>query len=309
MQPQALTIHTAGGHDIVARLFQPQPGKAPAGICIIAPATGVAQYLYDDFAYWLADQGYLALTFDYEGMGLSVTGPLKYCRADKLSWAKFDGPAVLKYVAREIKPRYTDLRCIWIGHSVGGHLLGYMGQRDEIDEIITVAAGTGTWWYNSAPTRRFAWFLWYFLVPVTVPLLGYYPGKKLGIMCDMPKGVMLQWRRWCLNKDYAVGAEGEWMAERFASVTTPINSIEFSDDEMMSPKNIRLFHRFFRNAPQQHVRISPEEVGQKRIGHIGWHKGRYRALWERVFLPRLQQMQTADSANLPGSSQQAGTGG
>ena len=278
---ETIRIRTKNGAELAAKVFEPQ-GVAK-GVCIIAPATGVAHYLYDDFARWLAGQGYVALSFDYEGMGDSVRGHLKYCKSDKLSWASNDCPAVLAYV----KERFAGLERIWIGHSVGGHMIGFMGHNPDIDRIITVGSGVGTWWYNSAPTKRVAWFLWYFLVPAVVPVAGYFPGKKLGIMTDMPKGVILQWRRWCLKKEYAVGAEGDWMRQRFASVKTPMTAVEFSDDEMMSARSVAMLHGFFTGAPKRHVRVTPQDIGQKRIGHIGWHRQRYAALWEQVFAPVL----------------------
>ena len=277
-----IRIRTKNSAELAAKVFEPQ--GAAKGVCIIAPATGVAHYLYDDFARWLAGQGYVALSFDYEGMGDSVRGHLKHCKSDKLSWASNDCPAVLAYV----KERFAGLERIWIGHSVGGHMIGFMGHNPDIDRIITVGSGVGTWWYNSAPTKRVAWFLWYFLVPAVVPVAGYFPGKKLGILTDMPKGVILQWRRWCLKKEYAVGAEGDWMRQRFASVKTPITSVEFSDDEMMSARSVAMLHGFFTGAPKNHIRVTPQDIGQKRIGHIGWHRQRYAALWDQVFAPVLK---------------------
>jgi len=285
--PETIILPTTAGHSITARLFAVDTSiadsKTAKGICILAPATGVAQYLYDDFAEWLAEQGFYALTFDYDGMGLSVDGHVKQCRSDKLSWGEHDCPAVLNYVAAE----FPQLERIWIGHSVGAHMLGMMPSTELIDRAITVGAGTGTWWYNSPPTRRMAWFLWYALVPSVVPFVGYWPGNRLGIMCDMPKGVIMQWRRWCLRNDYCVGAEGEWLKQRFSAVKLPIKSLAFSDDEMMSLNNVTRLHAFFTGADISRTVISPADIGQKRIGHIGWHKGKYRALWENYFLPEL----------------------
>ncbi|MCD8521061.1 MAG: alpha/beta hydrolase [Saccharospirillaceae bacterium] len=280
-----IRIRTENGAELAAKVFGPQ--GAAKGVCIIAPATGVAHYLYDDFSRWLAGQGYVALSFDYEGMGDSVRGHLKHCKSDKLSWASNDCPAVLAYA----KERFAGLERIWIGHSVGGHMIGFMGHNPDIDRIITVGSGVGTWWYNSAPTKRVAWFLWYFLVPVVVPVAGYFPGKKLGIMTDMPRGVILQWRRWCLKEEYAVGAEGDWLRQRFASVKTPMTAVEFSDDEMMSARSVAMLHGFFTGAPKRHVRVTPQDIGQKRIGHIGWHRQRYAALWDQVFAPVLNDSQ------------------
>jgi len=279
-------LNTAAGHSIMARTFEAQGAASAAakGLCIIAPATGVAQYLYDDFAHWLTEQGYHVLTFDYDGIGLSVDRHVKYSRSDKLSWAKYDCAAVLEFARQQ----FPQQPITWIGHSVGAHMLGFMDDTGAIDRAITVGAGTGTWWYNAPPTKRVAWFLWYFLVPATVPLLGYFPGDKLKIMCNLPKGVILQWRRWCLKKDYAVGYEGDWLRQRFASVTMPIDALAFSDDDMMSMKNVQMLHDFFSAAPKTLTRVTPQDINQKRIGHIGWHKKRYRELWDRFFLPLLE---------------------
>jgi len=285
MKTEVLT--TAAGHTITAKIF-PAIGsseqKASKGVCIIATATGVAQRLYADFANWLTEHNYTAVTFDYDGIGLSIDRHVKYSKSDKLSWATYDCATVLDYV----KTEFPEQKITWIGHSVGAHMLGFMGNTDDIDKAITVGAGTGTWWYNAPPTKRVAWFLWYLLVPATAPLLGYFPGDKVGIMCNLPKGVIMQWRRWCLKKDYAVGYEGDWLRQRFANVKMPMTSIAFTDDDMMSMKNIEMLHAFFTGANKTMVTIKPSDIDQKRIGHIGWHKGRYRKLWENYFLPALE---------------------
>ncbi|WP_227172781.1 alpha/beta fold hydrolase [Marinobacter sp. CA1] len=275
------TLQTEAGHQIVARVFPPATDSR--AVVIVASATGVAQSHYEDFAHWLAEQGYTAVTFDYDGIGLSIDGHVRNSRATMLSWARYDCPAVLDFV----EARFPGQRRVWIGHSVGGHLLGMMDSTDRIDQAITVAAGTGYWWHNSPPTKRIAWLLWYGLVPTVVPLAGYFPGRRLNIMCDLPKGVMMQWRKWCLHPQYAVGVEGEVLERRFASVQTPITALAFSDDEMMSARNIETLHGFFTAAPKKMLTVRPDDIGCRRIGHIGWHKARYRALWEQVFRDEL----------------------
>ncbi|KJZ10785.1 alpha/beta hydrolase [Marinomonas sp. S3726] len=275
-------LETTAGHTITAQIFSPL-GESK-GVCIIATATGVAQHLYNDFANWLTEHNYTAVTFDYDGIGQSIDRHVKYSKSDKLSWAKHDCPTVLNFV----KQTYPEQKITWIGHSVGAHMLGFMEDTNAIDKAITVGAGTGTWWYNAKPTKRAVWFLWYFLVPIVVPLMGYFPGDKLKVMCDLPKGVIMQWRRWCLKEDYAIGYEGDWLRERFANTKMPITAFAFSDDDMMSMKNITMLHSFFTGSKQSMVKITPSDVGQKRIGHIGWHKERYRTLWDKYFLNALE---------------------
>ncbi|MEP1444915.1 MAG: alpha/beta hydrolase [Paraglaciecola sp.] len=279
---QLQKLPTKAGHSVALTLFHSQT-EAVKGICIIAAATGVAQRLYRDFAIWLTTQGYHAVTFDYDGIGLSIDGHVKHCKSDVLSWANNDCPAVLEAVEQQ----FGNLECIWIGHSVGGHMLGMMPDTKQISRAINVAVGTGTWWHNSPSTKRVSWFLWYVLVPVTVPLLGYFPGDRLNVLCNLPKGVMMQWRRWCLKDGYAVEGEGQWLQERFASVNLPITAIAFSDDDMMSLKNIDMLHEQFSGADVTRHVIEPQNVGLKRIGHIGWHKAHCQSLWEQVISPVL----------------------
>jgi predicted alpha/beta hydrolase len=280
-------LQTAAGHTITTQVFPAQASSSQErskGVCIIATATGVAQRLYEDFANWLTEHNYTAVTFDYDGIGLSIDRHVKFSKSDKISWAQNDCPAVLEYV----KAEFPEQEITWIGHSVGAHMLGFMENTDDISKAITVGAGTGTWWYNAPPTKRMAWFLWYFLVPLTAPILGYFPGDKLKIMCNLPKGVIMQWRRWCLKKEYAIGYEGDWLRQNFANTNMPMTSIAFTDDDMMSMKNVEMLHAFFTGADKTMVKVKPSDIGQKRIGHIGWHKARYRTLWDGYFLPVLE---------------------
>ena len=121
---------------------------------------------------------------------------------------------------------------------------------------MTIASGSGYWLENSPPTLRRAWWLWFFAVPLALPLFGYFPGKKLRKVGDLPKGVMAQWRRWCLNREYAVGAEGEEARQAYAEVRTPMVSLSFADDEMMSLRNTESLHSFYRNAPKTMKRLA-----------------------------------------------------
>ena len=65
-------LQTAAGHTVTVQIFPAQDPASSKGVCIIATATGVAQRLYEDFANWLAEQNYTAVSFDYDGIGLSI---------------------------------------------------------------------------------------------------------------------------------------------------------------------------------------------------------------------------------------------
>jgi predicted alpha/beta hydrolase len=99
---------------------------------------------------------------------------------------------------------------------------------------------------------------------------------------------MLQWRRWCLDRQYAFGAEGEAVRAEYAGVRTPIVSLSFTDDEMMSARSTEALHAQYSSAPRTMKRIAPREVGAERIGHFGFFRARFaESLWRRFLLPEL----------------------
>jgi predicted alpha/beta hydrolase len=176
----------------------------------------------------------------------------------------------------------------WIGHSLGGQILPFVPNRDRVGKAITIACGSGYWRENSPRLRSYVWWMWYVAVPIAVRVAGYFPGRRLRKVGDLPRGVMEQWRRWCLHKDYAVGVEGEAVRALYAAVRTPIVSLSFTDDEYMSARNIESIHGFYVNAPRTMKRLAPGAIGAPRIGHFGFFRSGFeQTLWRTHLLPEL----------------------
>lgn len=118
--------------------------------------------------------------------------------------------------------------------------------------------------------------------------IGYSRPPRLRKIGDLPKGVIEQWRRWCLNANHAAGAEGEWARTAYATVTTPIVSLAFTDDECMSLASIDSLHALDSGAPRTMKRVAPAAAGVGRIGHFGFFRGVFaRALWPRLLATEL----------------------
>jgi predicted alpha/beta hydrolase len=280
IQGQSRHLMTGRGSEINATFFYPQ-GIAKAAVLIV-PAMGVSQSYYAPLASWLAEQGFLVASFDYTGMGLSQQGDLRQLKVDILDWAKFDCDAMLNILTQADRPLY------WLGHSLGGQLLGLVPQPERITKAITIASGSGYWLENTLSLRWKVWWLWFVLVPVLLPICGYFPGKRLRKVGNLPHGVMQQWRRWCLNPDYMIGAEGDAVKKQFAAFTQVITALSFTDDELMSASNTSSLQSFYRNAPQSAKRFSPQDLGVKQIGHFGFFKPRFvDSLWQAHLLPEL----------------------
>jgi len=270
-------------HQISATFYIPD-GESIAAVLIV-PAIAVSQNYYSNFAVWLSNKGYLVATFDYYGMGQSLTGKLKNIDTNIIDWAENDSAAMVETLSKMTpnKPLY------WIGHSLGGQVLGFLPNLSLVTKVITIAAGSGYWLENSPALKKRAWLLWYFAAPLATKICGYFPGKQLHMVGDLPKGVINQWRRWCLHPEYLMGVENEEVRAAFNSVVIPITSISFTDDELMSEKNTDSLHRFYSAAPKTMIRISPQEIGVKRIGHFGFFKEEFENnLWQLKLLPLLE---------------------
>jgi predicted alpha/beta hydrolase len=277
LDPVQDTLAMPGGTSLVFRTFR---GTAqPHAAVIIPSAMGVAQKFYTQFAQWLARQGYHVTTFDYRGIGFSAPRSLRGYPVNIFDWARQDCAAVIDLV----KAQLPDVPLHWIGHSLGGQLIGLIPNRDRIDRVMTIGTGNGYWLENTWRTKSTVWWLWFVAVPLALRAVGYFPGKRLRKVGDLPFGVMEQWRRWCLNREYVVGAEGEQVRASYASVSMPMLSLSFTDDEMMSARGIRTLHGLYVNAPVEYRRIAPPEIGAKHIGHFGFFRPQFeQSLWPLV---------------------------
>ena len=277
---QSLNLVSSDGPPVAARSFRPADGSPVLGGVVIGGAMGVRQDYYEPFARWLADQGYVVLTFDYRGVGdsLPLGRSLRGFKADLFAWAR-DFDRVIEALDHEV----PALPIYLIGHSLGAQLPGLLAQRHRVAGLISVASGSGYWRDNAPALRRSVLYLWYVLVPIATLLCGYFPGRRLGKVGDLPRGVMLQWRRWCLNPRYHVGAEGAPVRDRFASVRFPLVALSMTDDEMMTERGTRVLIDCYANAPRRIERIAPADVQVPRIGHFGFFRHQFQSsLWARA---------------------------
>ena len=279
---ESFEFKTADGFALQGRLYG-EPLRSHAAVLIV-PAMGVPQRFYADFAEWLVSQGHAVMSFDYRGVGESrpaqMKGSLRGLQADINTWAEQDTSAALAWLDARVSEQ-TPIH--WLGHSLGGQIFGMVPNRDRVSRVVTIGVGTGYWLRNAAKARAYVWWLWFVVAPLAMKLHGYFPGKRLRKVGDLPLGVMQQWRRACLNRDYLVGVGGEKMRADYAAITTPILSLSFTDDEYMSARNTADMHAFYATAPRDMRRIAPQDIGVKRIGHFGFFRQKFSAtLWPQV---------------------------
>lgn len=292
MRTSTLTVD--GNHRIALRRYVAQ-GEARANV-VIGAAMGVPQTFYQAFAQWLAAQGVAVWTFDYRGSGESLGAQsLRGFQADLFDWAR-DYDAVIE-AAKAAQP---TLPLYLMGHSLGAQLPGLLAHPERVDGMLSIAAGSGYWRENAPRLRRGVLFFWHLMVPTAVALCGYFPGRRLRVVGDLPRGVMLQWRRWCLNPRYSVGAEGESVAHSYARVRFPVLAWSMSDDEMMTWAGTQSLLSLYANAPQTMQRVTPEDAQARRIGHFGFFRAQFASsLWPKA-MASLDRLGALGKSGVPG---------
>ena len=273
-------ITSGDGAKLVLRTFEPaSPAQASV---VIAAAMGVPQSYYSAFASWLAAQGLRVTTFDYRGSGDSRPntrhGGLRGFKADLFDWAR-DYEAVIDHAHAALpnQPLYL------LGHSLGGQLPGMIRNQHKVHGLLGIGAGSGYWRHNAPQLKRLVPFFWWVAVPLATRLFGYFPGRRLGMVGDLPRGVILQWRRWCLNPRYSAGAEGAAVAQAYAAARFPVHSLYITDDEMMTVQGTQALLDLYGQAPRSLEHITPQDGSARRVGHFGFFREQFsQTLWPRA---------------------------
>jgi predicted alpha/beta hydrolase len=248
-----------------------------AGTVVISSATGVKKEFYLGFADFLVQKGYTVLIYDYRGIGGSAPRDLKGSQSYIHEWGTKDMNAVLNYLVNERK--LTNI--IWIGHSIGGQLIGLLDQHHHIRKVLAVNAALGYWGYFPFPMKFIIWLLWYIVGPFMVRIYGYGKMKKIGWGENLPRNILMEWRGWCLSKTYFRSfLQKELQMDKFYHFKAPITAIYTSDDFIANDKTVPLMMNFFPNSPSRILRLAVDQYTPHKVGHTGIFRKKFKAnLW------------------------------
>ena len=278
-----VTIACEDGFELSCAVFVPrQPVRLKV---LIAGALGVPQAYYAPFAEWLTVQGAIAMTFDPRGCGRSrpkeFQRSLRGFEADFLIWARSDFAAAID----ALDAMAASVPLVVLGHSLGAQLAGmtYPKAQNRIARLVAVASGAGYWREWAPQSRRIAPWLFYGLGPALTALYGYFPGKRFGIVGDLPAGVMRQWSRWCKHREFSWGVSPQDVGLSYRRATFPIRAFGLSDDEAISKTSITKQLLAFANCPSRLRLLSPPAQQGRSVGHLGL----FRPHWENTLWPEI----------------------
>lgn len=265
---QSIQIYCKDNIKLSATLYQPQ-GQVKAGI-IINSATAVKQSYYANFAQYLSQQGFLVVTYDYRGIGLSKLGEGLDNVFTMQQWGEYDLAAVIDWSTEQ----YPQLKWHCLGHSVGGQIIGFAANNTELSSVLCISSQSGYWghWRKLLKTRMFA--TWHLLIPLLVKLTGQIPGRFIGGE-DLPGGIAKQWAYWGRHKDYIVDDEAQPIRKGFEQVTCDMKFIIIADDEQFAPASaVKALASFYQHADVRLETIEAKQANLKAIGHFGYFKQR-----------------------------------
>ncbi len=272
-----IKITTRKGAVLAVTLYMPKNPKA--GV-LISSGTGYPKEFYAQFAQYGASRGFACLIYDYQGIADSAPTDMRDCSADFLTWGTSDAPAALDALVSQMDgaPVFT------LGHSFGGQLVGLMDNHHKARGHALVAVGNGHWRGHRAGDWWMEFVFFFILGPLSLARHGYLKGPDFWPGASMPATVFLQWRKWCLSKNYYWDdVQDKLGGAHFDMDGAHMRQFAFTDDPVVNPKTEPFTKACYRGANYDTRWISPDEIGVEKIGHSSAFSRRARKFWAMPF--------------------------
>lgn len=272
-KPAPVVFNCADGIELHGDLWG---GPGTGAVVIVNPATGVLARYYHRYAAYLASQGFSVITYDYRGIGRSRPKSLRKTGFRWSDWGTLDFAAVLDFACEMAAGRPVMV----VGHSIGGFLPGLAPGFERCSAMLTVGAQFA-YWQDYAPHKRLAFFLkWHVAMPLLASLFGYFPGRALGWLEDLPAGVAYEWafRRAKVERSFPA-AQRQPILNRLAAFGGPLQAVTAEDDPYGSPQAVSRSLSYYTRAQKNLIVIAPADLGVSAIGHFDLfhakHQGRF----------------------------------
>lgn len=236
-------------------------------LIIVSSAAGTPQGYYSKFAEYASGyREFDVVTFDYVGIGASLTTSLKDVQANMSSWAREDIKCMIEWGGS----RYDQI--FLVGHSLTGQIFPMAQNHGRIRACYLVSSQSAANRHWKGLSRLYILFFWHLIIPLAVSFNKFLPGWAFGGNIPLPKNAALEWRKWGTHRDGSRQGDGN-MIKKFNAVKIPMHFVSFEDDKMLAPTEAThaLMH-WYRNAITTFQFIRPKDLGLKEVGHFGFFK-------------------------------------
>ena len=277
MEFQKAKIPATDGYELSAHVFQ--AGEEAKGCVIIGSATGANKGYYKNFAKYLNEHGYHAVTFDYRGIGDSLHGDIKDFKGSMLDWGTKDLDGVLRWVEK----RFGTKNLLMVGHSVAGQVFPLSEEYQKVRAAYFVGSQMAYYGHWSGKEKLYVMVFWHLVIPLCTRFFGYLPAWTLGGGEHLPSGIARSWRAFGLHPEGILEDDPE-RKSKFANTQTAVKFVGLKDDHLMAPpKSVEALKNNYGASVIDLQILDPKALHTKNIGHFGFFRKKFKdLLWADV---------------------------
>lgn len=267
LQSLTLTITATDQHRFDATLYPTDDPNAP--ILIFLSALGTPAKVYRHFGAEMVKHGVQVCAPDWRGIGSSSI------RADRSSDFGYRHLVELDLAAliEAVRQRYPDAP-IWLGgHSLGGQmaLLSAAANPGAVTGVALIASGS-----VHAPCYsgklHMAVHLLALLSGVVGPLLGYFPGSRIGFGGREAAGVMRDWSHVAHTGEYRPNGSDIEYERLMGSLKRPILALTFTADAWSPALAAEALLNKVPNSSVAHWKWGAQDTAGVALDHYSWIK-------------------------------------
>ena len=266
-EAQTLTITSADQHRFDATLYSTADPSAP--VLIFMSALGTPARVYGRLGREMVIHGVQVCAPDWRGIGSSSIRAGQSSDFGYRHLIEFDLAALIVAV----RQRLPDAP-IWLGgHSLGGQLalLSAAAKPDGISGVVLIASG-------SVHLPCYSWKLrlgvgsLVLLSSIARPVLGYFPGGRVGFGGREAAGLMRDWSRVALTGQYRPDGTDINYEKALRSLKLPVLALTFAADYWSpAPAAQALLKKLPKNG-YLHRHLDKAQTAGVAVDHYAWIK-------------------------------------
>ena len=262
-----LNITSADQHQFSAGIFRSDDERAP--VLIFNSALGTPSKVYRGIASAFAEHGITVCTPDWRGIASSSVRASRRCDFGYRHLLELDAPALIDAVQTHFPGAP-----IWLGgHSLGGQLAALTAatNTNAVCGLVPIASGSVFLPCFPKKSQQQIRFLGT-IIKLAGPVLGYFPGQRMGFGGREANGVMRDWFQVAGSGRYQpVGSETDYEAA-LASLRIPVLSVNFEHDSFAPAAAANyLMAKLSGCAPEKWQWTEDDTAGIK-LDHYSWLK-------------------------------------
>ena len=223
--PESITITATDGHKFGASLYISDASKAQ--VLVFYAALGTPSKVYSAFATAMAENGITVCTPDWRGIGSSSIRASRKTDFGYRHLIELDAPKLIA----ALQTRFPGAQ-IWLGgHSLGGQLSALIAaaNSESIHGLLPIASGSV--FLSCFPPKAQRQIRTIGMITKSIaPLLGCFPGNRIGFGGREAVGVMRDWYRVAGTGRYEPRGSDTDYEKALGELKLPVLSLNFSTD-------------------------------------------------------------------------------